>query len=138
AASAGLEFEHAARLRDQIGVLRKMQARHYVNAATGDTDVLACRVERAVACVYLIGFRGGVGIGSRAFFPSLPGNADPAEVLAAFLPQYYLERPAPAEILLSHAIDAPGLLAQVLGERAHHKVEIKSSVRGERARLVDL
>lgn len=137
-ASAALDFERAARLRDQIALLKKMQARHYVNAASGDTDVLACRVERGAACVYLISFRGGVGIGSRAFFPSLPGAASPAEVLAAFVPQYYLERPAPAEILLSHAIEAPALLAQVLGERAAHKVDIKSHVRAERARLVEL
>jgi excinuclease ABC subunit C len=137
-ASADLAFEKAAQLRDQIGVLKKMQARHYVNAASGDSDVLACRVERGVACVYLISFRGGVGIGSRSFFPTLPGNATPSEVLAAFLPQYYLERLAPAEILLSHAIDAAELLAEVFGERAMHKVEIKCSVRGERARLVEL
>ena len=137
-ASAQLEFERAARLRDQIAVLKKMQARHYVNAASGDTDVLACRVERGVACVYLISFRGGVGIGSRAFHPTLPSNAEPGEVLAAFVPQYYLERPAPAEILLSHAIEAPELLVQVLSESAGRKVEIKSHVRAERARLVEL
>ena len=137
-ASADLAFEKAAQLRDQIGVLKKMQARHYVNAASGDSDVLACRVERGVACVYLISFRGGVGIGSRSFFPTLPGNAAPGEVLAAFLPQYYLERLAPAEILLSHAIDAAELLTEVFGERATHKVEIKCNVRGERARLVEL
>jgi excinuclease ABC subunit C len=137
-ASASLEFERAARLRDQVALLKKMQARHYVNAASGDTDVLACRIERGVACVYLIGFRGGVGIGSRAFFPTLPGTVEPDEVLAAFIPQYYLERPAPAEILLSHRIAESALLAQVLCERSGHKVEIKSQVRAERARLVDL
>lgn len=137
-ASAELAFERAARLRDQVALLKKIQARHYVNAATGDTDVLACRIERGVACVYLIGFRGGVGIGSRAYFPSLPGNAEPGEVLAAFLPQYYLERTAPAEILLSDPIHDAALLAQVLADRAGHKVAIKAAVRSERARLIEL
>jgi excinuclease ABC subunit C len=137
-ASAELQFESAARLRDQIALLKKMQARHYVNAASGDTDVIACCVEKGVACVFLIGFRGGVGVGSRAFFPVLPGHVEPAEVLAAFVPQYYLERPAPAEILLNHRIEAPGLLAQVLGERAGHKIDLRMQVRGERARLVEL
>lgn len=137
-ASTALQFERAARLRDQVALLKKMQARHYVNAASGDTDVIACRIEGGVACVFLIGFRGGVGIGSRAFFPVLPGKVEPAEVLAAFVPQYYLERPAPAEILLSHRIEAPELLAQVLGERAGHKVDLRMQVRGERARLIEL
>lgn len=137
-ASTGLDFERAARLRDQVALLKKIQARHYVNAASGDTDVLACRIERGVACVYLISFRGGAGIGSRAYFPTLPGNAEPGEVLAAFLPQYYLERVAPAEILLGDKIDAAELLTEVLTDRAGHKVVIKAQVRGERARLVEL
>jgi excinuclease ABC subunit C len=137
-ASAGLEFERAAALRDQVALLKKMQARHYVNAASGDTDVLACRVTGGVACVYLIGFRGGVGMGSRAYFPALPGSAEPGEVLAAFLPQYYLERAAPPELLLSHGIAGADLLAQVLAQAAGHKVAIKSQVRGERARLLEL
>ena len=138
AASGELAFERAARLRDQVALLKKMQARHYVNAASGDSDVLACRIENGLACVYLLSFRGGVGIGARAYFPSLPAQAEPAEVLAAFLPQYYLERVAPAEILLSHAVaDAP-LLASVFAERAGRKVELKSSVRSERARLLEL
>ncbi|MCK9488686.1 MAG: excinuclease ABC subunit UvrC [Xanthomonadales bacterium] len=138
AASAGLEFEQAARLRDQIALLNRIQARHYVNAASGDADVLACRVEQGLACVYLMTFRGGVNQGSRAYFPTLPASAEPGEVLSAFLPQYYLERSAPAEILLSHGVDEPTLLSLVLGEAAGRKVGIKANVRGERARLVEL
>src|SRR5690606_7803425 len=138
AASTALDFERAARLRDQVALLKKMQARHYVNAASGDCDVLACRIEQAVACVYLLSFRGGASIGARAYFPSLPAQAEPGEVLGAFLPQFYLDRIAPAEILLSHAVPEPGLLAEVFGERAGRRVELKSSVRGERARLLDL
>ena len=138
AASAALQFEQAARLRDQIALLQQIQARHYVNAASGDADVLACRVEQGLACVFLISFRGGVSQGSRAYFPNLPANAEPGEVLSAFLPQYYLERVAPAEILLSHAIAEPTLLSLVLGETAGRKVDIRANVRGERARLVEL
>jgi excinuclease ABC subunit C len=137
-ASAQLAFERAARLRDQVALLKKMQARHYVNAASGDCDVLACRIDKGVACVYLLSFRGGVGIGARAYFPSLPAQADPGEVLSAFVPQYYLDRVAPAEILLSHAVKDADLLSSVFTERAGRRVELKSSVRAERARLLGL
>lgn len=138
-ASRELAFERAARLRDQVALLKKMQARHAVNAASGDTDVLACRVEQGLACVFLVAFRGGVGMGSRGYFPALPpGRAEPSEVLAAFLPQYYLERQAPAELVLSHPIPDQALIAEVLSSRAGRKVEIRSQVRGERARLVEL
>ncbi|MFB9069132.1 excinuclease ABC subunit UvrC [Pseudofulvimonas gallinarii] len=137
-ASAQLAFERAARLRDQVALLKKMQARHYVNAASGDCDVLACRIDKGVACVYLLSFRGGVGIGARAYFPSLPAQADPGEVLSAFVPQYYLDRVAPAEILLGHAVKDADLLSSVFTERAGRRVELKSSVRAERARLLGL
>ncbi len=137
-ASAALEFEQAARLRDQVALLKSIQARQYVNAANGDADVLACEVQGGQACVYLISFRGGVSVGSRAYFPKLPDSVEPGEVLTAFLPQFYLERTAPAAILLSHAIAEPELLVEVLSERAGRKVELRAQVRGERARLVAL
>lgn len=137
-ASAALEFEQAARLRDQMALLKSIQARQYVNAASGDTDVLACQVEGGHACVYLISFRGGVSIGSRAYFPRLPDTAEAGEVLTAFVPQFYLERTAPATILISHPVDESVLLAEVLSERAGRKVELRSQVRGERARLLAL
>ncbi len=137
-ASAALEFEQAARLRDQVALLKSIQARQYVNAANGDADVLACEVQGGQACVYLISFRGGVSVGSRAYFPRLPDSAEPGEVLTAFLPQFYLERTAPAAILLSHVVAEPALLVDVLSERAGRKVELRAQVRGERARLVAL
>jgi excinuclease ABC subunit C len=83
-------------------------------------------------------FRNGVSLGSRDFFPRLPIDADEATILASFIAQYYLERPVPAELIVSHAIEDAIPLAEALGERSGNAVEIKASVRAERARFRDL
>ncbi|MGH8213465.1 MAG: excinuclease ABC subunit UvrC [Rhodanobacteraceae bacterium] len=137
-ASAGLDFERAARLRDQVATLRGLQAHHYVQGARADMDVLACRCEAGVACVSVLYFRNGVSLGSRDFFPKLPLDATPADILGQFVAQYYLDKPVPDELILEYAVPDAGLLAQVLAEHAGHAVEVKARVRGERARFVEL
>ena len=137
-ASAALDFERAARTRDHIANLKRMQAKRHIGGTDADADVLACRVEAGTACVHAMFFRNGANMGSRNFFPRLPGESDPAQVLAAFVTQYYLERPAPALVVLSHAIPDQSLIAEVLAERSGHRVELRSKVRADRARLLEL
>jgi excinuclease ABC subunit C len=137
-ASERLDFEQAARLRDQIAGLRTIQARQYVEGDQGDMDVLACAMEQGSACVLLLAFRNGMNLGTRSFFPKANGAEAPGEVLGAFVSQYYLEQPPPREIVLSHPIDDVELLEAVLAERAGRRVEIKSAVRSGRARFLDL
>ncbi len=137
-ASGELEFERAARLRDQVGLLKQLQARHYVQGASADMDVLACSIVSGVACVTVLYFRSGTSLGSRAFFPRLPMDASAGDVLASFIAQYYLDKPVPHELIVSHAFDDAALLAEVLTENSAHVVEIKSSVRAERARFLEL
>lgn len=137
-ASAALDFEMAARLRDSIATLKRLHAQVHVRGASADLDALACRIESGTACVSVLFFRNGVSLGSRDFFPRLPMDADEAAVLAAFIAQYYLDKPVPRELLLSHAVDDAGLLAGALGEQAGHGVEIKAQVRGDRAHFVEL
>lgn len=137
-ASGELEFERAARLRDQVGLLKQLQARHYVQGASADMDVLACSIVSGVACVTVLYFRSGTSLGSRAFFPRLPMDASAGDVLASFIAQYYLDKPVPHELIVSHAFDDAVLLAEVLTENSAHVVEIKSSVRAERARFLEL
>ena len=137
-ASANLAFERAAGLRDQIATLKRIQARHYVQGASADMDVLACRIQNGIACVSVLYFRNGISLGSRDYFPRLALDADEASVLGQFAAQYYLDKPVPEELILSHAIADQALLAEVLGGQVGHKVEIKSSVRAERARFLEL
>ncbi|MCX7555696.1 excinuclease ABC subunit UvrC [Xanthomonadaceae bacterium JHOS43] len=137
-ASAALEFERAARLRDQIANLRKMQARQYVDGERLDLDVLACDVEQGIACIVLLCFRNGMNLGTRNFFPRTNGADDPGEVLGAFVGQYYFDKRPPREIVLSHAIVDQDLLEQVLSERLGAKLRLKSTVRAGRARYLEL
>ncbi|QSA98450.1 excinuclease ABC subunit UvrC [Methylococcus sp. EFPC2] len=137
-AAANLLFEKAARYRDQIANLRAILAKQAVTGEQGDLDIAACAIRGSLACVQMLFIRGGQQIGDRAFFPKMVEEHDPASVLEAFLAQYYLNRPPPREILLSHDIEDRGLLEEVLGAQAKHTVQIATRTRGERLKRVQL
>jgi excinuclease ABC subunit C len=137
-ASAELQFERAAKLRDQVAALRQLQAQHHVQGANADMDVIACRIESGLACVSVLFFRDGISLGTRDFFPRLPLDAEPADVLAQFVAQYYLDRPVPRELILGSAIADSELLAEVLSTHDGHAVELKTSVRGDRAQFLHM
>ncbi|WIH06422.1 excinuclease ABC subunit UvrC [Xanthomonas translucens pv. graminis] len=138
AASEQLEFERAARLRDLLGSLRSMQSRQYVDGRAADLDVLACATQGANACVLLLAFRDGRNLGTRAFFPKTNGEDSAAEVLGAFVSQYYAEHAPPREILLDREIADAELIEAALGSAAERKVQLRWNVRGERAGYLDL
>ena len=138
AASERLDFEEAARIRDLIGAIRKLQARQYVDGRAADLDVLACAMQGTRACVLLLAFRDGRNLGTRSFFPRTNGVDNPAEVLSAFVSQYYAEQPAPGEIVLDRDIEDRELLQDALSVAAGKRVIVKCSVRGERAGYLDL
>ena len=137
-ASAELNFERAATLRDQIAALRQLQAQHHVQGASADMDVIACRIESGVACVSVLFFRNGISLGTREFFPRLPLDAEPADVLAQFVAQYYLDRPVPRELILGETMADEAILAELLAQQSGHAVEFKSRVRGERAQFLQM
>jgi excinuclease ABC subunit C len=137
-ASQTLDFEKAAAVRDQIATLKRLHAQSYVQGATTDLDVLACHIDSGLACVSVLYFRNGVSLGSRDFFPRLPTEATPAAVLSSFIAQYYLDKPVPREIIVSEQPEECELLVTMLTTQSAHTVEIKSSVRSERARFVEL
>lgn len=142
-ASHALEFELAARYRDQIANLRRVQARQYVSGAKGNVDVIATRAREGVAVVELFVIRNGQNLGSRTLRPAHGGDVDENELLRAFLPQHYLsrsgrERPVPDEILLSHTVPDLQVLEQAIAEQSGRRVNIRSNVRGERARWVEM
>ncbi|KAF1718678.1 excinuclease ABC subunit C [Pseudoxanthomonas yeongjuensis] len=138
AASARLDFEQAARLRDLIGSLRSMQSRQYVDGRAADLDVLACAMQGTGACVLLLAFRDGRNLGTRAFFPRTNGEDSAAEVLAAFVSQYYAEQIPPQEIVLDREIPDAALIETALSAAAERRVQLKWSVRGERAGYLQL
>ena len=140
-ASNALEFERAARYRDRIANLRRVQARQYVSGAKGNVDVIAARAREGIAVVELSVIRNGQSLGSRTLRPVHGADATEQELLRAFLPQHYLsrpgrERPVPDEILLSRTVEGLHVLEQAIGEQSGRRVAIRCNVRGERARWV--
>jgi len=138
AASARLDYEDAARLRDLLAGVRTLQARQYVDGSAAELDVLAVAMQGTQACVLLLAFRDGRNLGTRAFFPKTNGSDDPAEVLAAFVSQYYAEHVPPREVVLDRGIEEVELLQDAFSAAAGRRVQIRSNVRGERAGYVDL
>jgi len=137
-ASAELEFEQAARLRDLVASIRALQARQYVDGHAADLDVLACAMRGSQACVLLLAFRDGRNLGTRTFFPRTNGEDSAEEVLGAFVSQYYAEQPAPQEIVLDREIPDAELIEHALAASSGRKVLLKWSVRSERAGYLDL
>ena len=138
AASASLQFELAAYLRDQVAGIRRIQAKQYIEGEQADMDILACAIDQGTACVLLLSFRSGMNLGTRSFFPKTNGVDNAGEILDAFVSQYYFEQRPPREIILSHVIEDAELLEKVLSSQAGRKVEIKSSVRADRARYLEM
>jgi excinuclease ABC subunit C len=138
AAAERLDFEEAAQLRDQLAKLKVIQSQQIVTAgADHDADVIAIAAANGEYCVALMFVRAGRSLGSTTFFPKAP-FAELPEVLAAFVMQYYLERDAPAEIIVEQDFDEMQLLEATLTQRLLHKVRICSSVRGIRARWLEM
>jgi excinuclease ABC subunit C len=137
-ASKALDFERAALCRDQIANLRRAQERQYVSAAGGDIDIIVSDVRNGVGCVQVFFIRGGHHLGNKTFFPGHTQEADAAEVLSAFLPQYYLGKPLPNEVLVNHVLEEKEWLEAVLSEQAGRKVSISHNLRGDRARWLEM
>ncbi len=129
-ASNELRFEDAAAIRDKISNLRRVQAQQYVSSEQGDIDVLAAKVQEGMAVVEVCFIRGGRNLGNKSYFPQGPVSSSPNELLSAFIPQYYLGRQVPDDILLSHAPDDMALLQAVLRSESQHRVGLRCPQRG--------
>ncbi|MCX7084884.1 MAG: excinuclease ABC subunit UvrC [Methylococcales bacterium] len=137
-ASAALEFELAAGYRDQIVKLRSVLEKHFVSGEKGDVDIIACASKGNVACVQVFFIRNGQHLGNKAFFPSITGEHEPAAIIEAFIPQYYLDKPVPHELIVSHELTEESLLLEVLATQAKHAVTISANVRGERLKWLQM
>jgi excinuclease ABC subunit C len=138
AAADELEFERAARLRDRIRALASVAQETQVNPETVDeADVFALFAEGGQACVQVFFFRAGQNWGNRAYFPRVDKSDTDEEVMAAFLGQFYDDKPIPRLILVSTAPDEGELIAEAFALKAGRKVEIARPQRGEKRELVD-
>lgn len=137
AASDALEFERAGALRDRIQALTLIQSHQDINPiGVGDADVIALARDGGQSCIQVFFFRDGRNHGNRSYFPSHDRNDEPAEIMAAFIGQFYDGRTAPRVILVGDLPAEAPLLAEALGIGAGHKVEIRMPRRGPLVRPV--
>jgi excinuclease ABC subunit C len=137
-AAARLEFERAAVLRDQIATLGRIQERQYVSGEGGDLDIVACAQGGGLTCVQVFFIRGGRNLGSKTFFPVVPETTSEEGVAAAFLAQFYGDKQIPPEIIVTAVPEDRELLETAFSERVGRRVSIKTSVRSDRARWLDM
>lgn len=143
--SAVLAFEQAARLRDKIADLRRVQSQQVISGDGSDADVLAGVLQGAYACVHVICIRGGRIIGSRNFYPKDKLADTSSDLLTAFIAQYYLRDSAdvvpgliPAEVIVSPVLNGGQSLQDALSMAAGKQIRLSGSVRGHRARWLAL
>jgi excinuclease ABC subunit C len=137
-ASAGLDFERAAVYRDRLAALSAIQAHQGINPrGVEEADVFAVHQDGGFSCVEVFFFRTGQNWGNRAYFPRADRSFGPAEVLGAFLAQFYDDKPCPRCIFLSHDVEDRALLAEALTVKSGRKVEVVVPQRGEKKELVD-
>ncbi|WAS99646.1 excinuclease ABC subunit UvrC [Rouxiella chamberiensis] len=141
-ASKNLRFEEAGRFRDQIQAVRRVTERQFVSGNSEDLDVIGVAFESGMACLHVLFIRQGKVLGSRSYYPKVPGGTDMSEVVQTFVGQFYLQgsqmRTLPGEILLDFSLPEKDLLAESLSEMAGRKVHIQSKPRGDRARYLKL
>lgn len=138
-ASEALDYELAAVLRDRLKALTTVQGTQAVNAETDsvNADILAVESRDAIACVQVFFIRNGQNWGHRAVFPAHVAGLSEAEILSAFLGQFYSElMPAP-QLLLDRELPEQAVLEEALSIRLGRKVELRVPQRGHLKRLVD-
>ena len=137
-AADALEFERAAAIRDRIRALTHVQGSGIMNPASlTDADVIAAWQAGGQTCVQVFFVRGGRNNGNRAFYPTHARDAEAADVLSAFVAQFYDDKPPPPLLLLNHALPEQDLVAEALSLKAHRKVEIAVPQRGEKHAVVE-
>ena len=130
-AAIRMEYERAGRLRDRLAALTKIvQQQGGAVQGVGDADVVAMVRAGATACLTVNFIRGGQHFGSRTYFPAHSAEREDADVMDAFLGQFYANRPAPGTILLSHLPSEPALLEEALTQSSHRKVNLLLPERG--------
>ena len=136
-ASEAMEFERAAALRDRIKALTQVQSVQGINPrGVAEADIIGLHMERGQACVQVFFIRANQNWGNQDFYPRVEADMSAAEVMEAFLGQFYDNKEPPRQLILSDAIENTDLMEEALSGKAERKVEILVPLRGEKTELV--
>ncbi|MEO0617678.1 MAG: excinuclease ABC subunit UvrC [Pseudomonadota bacterium] len=136
-ASEAMEYEQAARYRNRLWALSHVTSHQGINPqGVEEADVFAAHQEAGQVCVQVFFFRSGQNWGNRAYYPKADKSIDVADVLEAFLAQFYDDKPPPRMVLLSHDVAGADILAEALSTKAERKVSVTAPQRGTKRELV--
>ncbi len=137
AASEAMEFERAAALRDRIKALTQVQSAQGINPrGVAEADIIGLHMDSGQACVQVFFIRANQNWGNQDFYPRVSEDVSPAEVMEAFIGQFYDNKEVPRQLILSDDIENADLMSEALGEKVGRKVEILVPQRGEKTELV--
>mgnify|MGYP003633373051 FL=1 len=139
-ASKALNFEEAARLRDQVQQLRQLQQRQFVDTGDGDADIFALAQRPGALGVSVLSVRDGRLLGARHHTPKNDLDLPLETLLTEVVSQYYFGQPhnVPSEVITSHPLDDSELIAEALTQQAGKRIRVTSQVRGHRAQWQQL
>ena len=137
-ASENLDFETAAQIRDRIAAIENITGHDSIQAQyIEDADIFACHHIGGQSCVEVFFYRLGQNWGNRAYFPRHDESADVSMILTSFIAQFYISKPIPPTLLVSHDIEEETLLKEALSESARCKVQIMRPQRGEKRKIME-
>lgn len=141
--SQSLDFEQAAKYRDQIVTLRKVQQQQYVSGMAAELDIIGLYRQKSQVCVHILFVRDQKILGSKSFFPSIPSETTDEEILQAFICQHYLGSEVtlgqiPKEVVIAFELENGDEIKALLSEQAEREVKISQNVRQERLQYLKL
>lgn len=139
-ASQELRFESAARYRDQISALSKVQEQQWVSGNEQEMDVFGMAYRNGLACIQGFFIRDNKLLGSKSFFPKVPAESSQLEVLQSFILQFYLagNKSIPKQIVLPQELDDESAIELLLTKQAGRKIQFYRGVRDEKKRYLKL
>ncbi|MCF2950138.1 excinuclease ABC subunit UvrC [Paraglaciecola aquimarina] len=139
-ASTELKFESAARYRDQIGALNKVQEQQWVSGEQQEMDVFGFAYRNGIASIQGLFIRDNKLLGSKSFYPKVPSESSAQEVFQSFILQFYLagNKTIPQQIVIPCELTEQASIEALLTKEAGRKIQFFKGVREEKRRYLDL
>lgn len=133
-AAEDMNFEQAALYRDQLSMLREVQAKQAVYTVKGEADIIAIASQAGITCVHVMNVRNGQVLGGNNYFPDVDSENDIADNLSEFVSSFYFQvsDDLPEELIISHELPDQTAMTEALTETFGKKVTIKTKVREQR------
>ena len=139
-AAEDMNFEQAALYRDQLSMLREVQAKQAVYTVKGEADIIAIASQAGITCVHVMNVRNGQVLGGNNYFPDVDSENDIADNLSEFVSSFYFQvsDDLPEELIISHELPDQTAMTEALTETFGKKVTLKTKVREQRSEWLTL